>query len=58
MTLGVGIGFLPVKAAQEKAVDQGKLWSLLPQDAEPSYDIYLIARDAHVARHGGTTVHG
>ncbi len=45
VTLGVGIGFLPVKAAQE-AVDQGKLWPLLPQDAEPSYDIYLIARDA------------
>ena len=23
-----------------------KLWPLLPHDAEPSYDIYLIARDA------------
>ncbi|QZP09006.1 LysR family transcriptional regulator [Caenibius sp. WL] len=45
VTLGVGIGFLPVMAAK-KAVDQGKLWPLLPKDAEPSYDIYLIARDA------------
>lgn len=45
ITMGVGIGFLPVNAAQE-AVDQGKLWPLLPHDAEPSYDIYLIARDA------------
>lgn len=45
ITLGVGIGFLPVMAARE-ATDQGKLWPLLPRDAEPSYDIYLIARDA------------
>ena len=44
ITLGVGIGFIPVAAAQ-LAVDQGKLWPLLPKDSEPSYDIYLLARD-------------
>ena len=41
--LGVGIGFLPVLAAQED-VARGKLWPLLPPDAEPSYDIYLLSR--------------
>jgi len=41
--LGVGIGFLPVLAAQED-VARGKLWPLLPKDAEPSYDIYLLSR--------------
>lgn len=41
--LGVGIGFLP-KFAAEEAVARGKLWALLPEDAEPSYDIYLLAR--------------
>lgn len=41
--LGVGIGFLPMLAAAD-AVAKGKLWPLLPKDAEPSYDIYLLAR--------------
>jgi DNA-binding transcriptional LysR family regulator len=41
--LGVGIGFLPIVAAEE-AVARGKLWPLLPKEAEPSYDIYLLAR--------------
>lgn len=41
--LGVGIGFLPVFAAEE-AVARGKLWPLLPEGGEPSYDIYLLAR--------------
>jgi DNA-binding transcriptional LysR family regulator len=41
--LGVGIGFLPVLAARE-LVAREKLWPLLLPDAEPSYDIYLLAR--------------
>lgn len=43
ITLGVGIGFLPVLAA-ETAVAKGKLWPLLHPDTEPSYDIFLLAR--------------
>lgn len=41
--LGVGIGFLPILAA-EADVANGRLWPLLYADAEPSYDIYLLAR--------------
>ncbi|WP_375403933.1 LysR family transcriptional regulator [uncultured Sphingomonas sp.] len=41
--LGVGIGFLPVLAATG-AVAKGRLWPLLLPDAEPSYEIYLLAR--------------
>lgn len=41
--LGVGIGFLPILAA-EADVAKGRLWPLLYADAEPSYDIYLLAR--------------
>ena len=41
--LGVGIGFLPVLAAQD-LVARERLWPLLPADAEPSYDIYLLSR--------------
>ena len=43
IVLGVGIGFLPVLAAQEMVAKE-RLWPLLPHDAEPSYDIYLLAR--------------
>jgi DNA-binding transcriptional LysR family regulator len=43
IVLGVGIGFLPVLAAAE-AVSKGRLWPLLHADAEPSYDIFLLAR--------------
>jgi DNA-binding transcriptional LysR family regulator len=43
ITLGVGIGFLPVGAAA-LAVEAGKLWPLLPEELQPSYDIYLISR--------------
>lgn len=43
IALGVGIGFLPVLAAAE-AVSRGRLWPLLHADAEPSYDIFLLAR--------------
>ena len=43
IVLGVGIGFLPVLAAEE-AVSDGHLWPLLHKDAEPSYDIFLLAR--------------
>ncbi|WP_375394272.1 LysR family transcriptional regulator [uncultured Sphingomonas sp.] len=43
IVLGVGIGFLPVLAA-EQAVARGQLWPLLHSDAEPSYDIFLLAR--------------
>jgi len=43
IVLGVGIGFLPVLAAQQ-AVDAGRIWPLLPREAQPSYDIYLLAR--------------
>jgi DNA-binding transcriptional LysR family regulator len=40
---GVGIGFLPVLAA-ENEVAKGRLWGLLHADFEPSYDIFLLAR--------------
>ncbi|WP_310535209.1 LysR family transcriptional regulator [Novosphingobium sp.] len=40
---GVGIGFLPVLAA-EAEVARGRLWPLLHADFEPSYDIFLLAR--------------
>lgn len=41
--LGVGIGFLPVPAA-EAEVARGTLWPMLHADFEPSYDVYLLAR--------------
>ena len=41
--LGVGIGFLPVGAA-EGAVENGRLWPLLPADLAPAYEIFLISR--------------
>lgn len=40
---GVGIGFLPVLAAEED-VRKGRLWPLLHADVEPAYDIFLLAR--------------
>lgn len=40
---GVGIGFLPVLAAQSE-VAKGRLWPILPADTEPAYDIFLLAR--------------
>lgn len=40
---GIGIGFLPILAA-ENEVAQGRLWPILHADFEPSYDIYLLAR--------------
>jgi LysR family transcriptional regulator, transcriptional activator for bauABCD operon len=40
---GVGIGFLPVAAAQTE-VARGILWPMLHADSEPSYDIFLLAR--------------
>jgi DNA-binding transcriptional LysR family regulator len=43
ITLGVGIGFLPVLAARD-AVKRGRLWALLPDDTAPSYEMYLLAR--------------
>lgn len=43
ITLGVGIGFLPVGAAAQ-AVAAGRLWPLLPEELQPSYEIYLISR--------------
>jgi DNA-binding transcriptional LysR family regulator len=43
IALGVGIGFLPVLSAAD-AVAKGRLWPLLHADAEPSYDIFLLAR--------------
>lgn len=43
ITQGVGIGFLPVLAA-ENEVQRGRLWPLLHADFEPSYDIFLLAR--------------
>lgn len=50
--LGVGIGFLPVPAA-EAEVAKGVLWPLLHADFEPFYDIYLLAR-AEAARDTAT----
>jgi DNA-binding transcriptional LysR family regulator len=40
---GVGIGFLPILSAQDE-VAKGRLWPLLHADAEPMYDIFLLAR--------------
>lgn len=40
---GVGLGFLPVLSAQGE-VDKGRLWPMLHADAEPTYDIFLLAR--------------
>jgi DNA-binding transcriptional LysR family regulator len=40
---GVGIGFLPVLAA-EADVARGRLWPLLFGDSEPAYEIFLLAR--------------
>ena len=40
---GVGIGFLPVLAA-EREVATGRLWPILHADFEPTYDIFLLAR--------------
>ncbi|PZQ63100.1 MAG: LysR family transcriptional regulator [Sphingomonas taxi] len=41
---GIGIGFLPTLAAAE-AVAAGKLWPILLTEFEPSYDIFLLARE-------------
>ncbi len=43
ISLDVGIGFLPVGAA-ERAVTAGRLWPLLPPEMQPAHDIFLIAR--------------
>lgn len=43
VSLGVGIGFLPVGAAS-LAVESGLLWPLLPDEQQPSYEIHLISR--------------
>ena len=40
---GVGIGFLPVLAAEDD-VARERLWPILDVDAEPSYDIFLLSR--------------
>ena len=40
---GVGIGFLPVLAAEDD-VARERLWPILDADAEPSYDIFLLSR--------------
>ncbi|MEJ5979028.1 LysR family transcriptional regulator [Novosphingobium sp. PS1R-30] len=40
---GIGIGFLPILAA-ESEVAKGRLWPILHADFEPSYDIFLLAR--------------
>jgi len=40
---GVGIGFLPVLAAEEE-VKRGRLWPMLHADLEPAYDVFLLAR--------------
>ncbi len=40
---GVGIGFLPVLAAED-AVKAGRLWPILLSEFEPAYDIFLLAR--------------
>ncbi len=49
---GVGIGFLPILAA-EAEVAKGRLWPMLHADVEPSYDIFLLAR-AEAARDTAT----
>ncbi len=43
ITLGVGIGFLPVGAAED-AVRGGKLWPLLTEGVQPAHEIFLISR--------------
>jgi len=42
---GVGIGFLPILAVEHE-VAKGRLWPMLHTDAEPFYDIFLLARSA------------
>jgi DNA-binding transcriptional LysR family regulator len=42
---GVGIGFLPILAVEQEVV-KGRLWPMLHADAEPFYDIFLLARSA------------
>jgi len=49
---GIGIGFLPVLAA-ESEVAKGRLWPMLHADTEPTYDIFLLAR-AEAARDTAT----
>ncbi|RXR29035.1 LysR family transcriptional regulator [Sphingobium fluviale] len=49
---GVGIGFLPVLAA-ESDVAKGRLWPILHADTEPTYDIFMLAR-AEAARDTAT----
>ena len=43
ITQGVGIGFLPIYAAASE-VASGRLWPMLHADAEPAYDLFLLAR--------------
>lgn len=43
ITQGVGIGFLPILAAEDD-VSKGRLWPLLYADLVPAYDIFLLAR--------------
>jgi DNA-binding transcriptional LysR family regulator len=40
---GIGIGFLPILAA-ESEVAKGRLWPMLHADFEPSYEFFLLAR--------------
>ncbi len=43
ITLGLGIGFVPIGAAAA-GVAAGKLWPLLTEELQPSYEIHLISR--------------
>jgi LysR family transcriptional regulator, transcriptional activator for bauABCD operon len=49
ISLGVGVGFLPVLAAADM-VARDRLWPLLPRDGEPSYNIYLLSRRTAATR--------
>lgn len=43
ISLGVGLGFLPMLAAAD-LVARDRLWPLLPRGTEPAYDVYLLSR--------------
>lgn len=46
--IGIGIGFLPTVVAAE-AAETGELWPMLAPDILPTYDVFLITRDASLS---------
>ena len=46
--IGIGIGFLPTVVAAD-AIEAGQLWPMLDPAILPSYEVYLITRDAKLS---------